>query len=395
MQPQTQVEKKSLIAQLTAAKPGEPFNILLLGADGRKGETSYRSDTIVVAHVDPQQKKVWMLSIPRDTRVLIPGHGYQKINAAHALGGPPLTIKVVKEFTGLPIEHYMEVNFLGFENAVNELGGVWLTVDKAINDPAAASQSVHQRAAKIPAGYQKLDGEHALTFVRTRHGFADQDIGRMGNQQVFFKAVARKLERTSDPRVVIRVVNSIAPYVETDMSLMDMLKTALNMKDAGTDRVYTATIAGVWKSPYIYTDEAKKTELLNALNEGRPFVAPATAKSNTKTTTKSPALKPSSINITVKNGAGVSGYGAQAAAILKTHGFKIASVGNANQSVYPQTIVVYKKNVAAADLVAAALAPGTKTVQSKGMYSYPTEILVVTGKDWNVSDIPAASVSTQ
>ena len=103
MQPQTQVDKKSLVAQLTAAKPGEPFNILLLGADGRKGETAYRSDTIVVAHVDPQQKKVWMLSIPRDTRVLIPGHGYQKINAAHSFGGPPLTIKVVKEFTGLPI----------------------------------------------------------------------------------------------------------------------------------------------------------------------------------------------------------------------------------------------------------------------------------------------------
>ena len=93
---------------MTAAKPGEPFNILLLGADGRKGETAYRSDTIVVAHVDPQQKKVWMLSIPRDTRVLIPGHGYQKINAAHSFGGPPLTIKVVKEFTGLPIEHYMD-----------------------------------------------------------------------------------------------------------------------------------------------------------------------------------------------------------------------------------------------------------------------------------------------
>jgi len=104
----------------------------------------------------------------------------RRSNAAHAFGGAPLAIKVVKEYTGLPIDHYMEVNFLGFENAVNQLGGIWVTVPQAIDDPAAASQSVHQRAAKIPAGYQKLDGEHALTFVRSRHGFADQDLGAHG-----------------------------------------------------------------------------------------------------------------------------------------------------------------------------------------------------------------------
>ena len=394
MQPQTQVERKSLVAQLSAAKPGEPFNILLMGTDGRAGQSSYRSDTIVVAHVDPQQKKVWMLSIPRDTKVLIPGHGYQKINAAHAFGGAPLAIKVVKEYTGLPIDHYMEVNFLGFENAVNQLGGIWVTVPQAIDDPAAASQSVHQRAAKIPAGYQKLDGEHALTFVRSRHGFADQDLGRMGDQQIFFKAVARKLERTTDPRVIVGTVNAIAPYVVTDMSLMDMLKTSINMKDAGSERVYTATVPGVWKSPFQITDDAGKAVLIADLKDGRPFASASTSKTATASK-KSAALKPSAVNITVKNGAGVSGFGAQAAAILKTHGFKIGTVGNANQDVYPHTIVVYKKNKAAADMVAAALAPGTQVVQSKGMYSYPTEILVVTGKDWNVSDIPAATVSTQ
>src|SRR5664279_1598216 len=99
-----------------------------------------------------------MLSIPRDTKVLIPGHGYQKINAAHAFGGAELTVKTVKQFTGLPINHYMEVNFTGFENAVNQMGGIWVSVPQAINDKAAASQSVHQRAYKIAAGWQKLDG---------------------------------------------------------------------------------------------------------------------------------------------------------------------------------------------------------------------------------------------
>ena len=99
-------------------------------------------------------------------KVLIPKHGYEKINASHSLGGPELTIKTVEEFTGVPINHYMEVNFQGFQGAVDALGGVWVNVPHAINDKKAASQSVHQRAAKIPAGYQLLDGEHALTFVR-------------------------------------------------------------------------------------------------------------------------------------------------------------------------------------------------------------------------------------
>jgi LCP family protein required for cell wall assembly len=394
IKPQTREEQIKLNAQLTASKPGEPFNILLLGADFRKGDPSIRTDSMIIARVDPQQKKVWMLSIPRDTKVLIPGHGYQKINAAYAFGGAPLAIQVVKDFTGLPIEHYMGVNFLGFENAVKQLGGVWVNVPKAINDPAAASQSVHQRASKIPAGYQWLDGEHALTFVRTRHGFADQDIGRMGNQQIFFKALADQISKTTDPGKLVRVVNAIAPYIQTDMSLMDMMKSALDMKGAGSKNIYTATISGTWVSPYIITDQAKMNQLIADFQEGRPFDAKAAAASTPPGSTESTVV-PSSVKITVKNGAGVSGYGKQAGEILKTHGFKVVSVGNANQNVYKKTLVIYKKNLAAAQAVAASLAPGTQIVQSRGMYAYPTEILVVTGKDWDLSQIPAAPVQSQ
>src|SRR5664280_432242 len=121
-------DKQKLDLQLAHSAPAQPFNILLLGADFRKGDTAYRTDTMIVARIDSQAKKVWMLSIPRDTKVLIPGHGYQKINAAHAFGGAELTVKTVKQFTGLPINHYMEVNFTGFENAVNQMGGIWVSV---------------------------------------------------------------------------------------------------------------------------------------------------------------------------------------------------------------------------------------------------------------------------
>jgi LCP family protein required for cell wall assembly len=391
---------KELKPVLAQSQPGEPFNILLLGADYRKGDTAFRTDTVVVARIDPQLKRVWMISIPRDTRVLIPGHGYQKINAAHAFGGSKLAVETVKQFTGLPIQHYMEVNFVGFEDAVNAMGGVWVNVPQAIDDKKAASQSVHQRAYKISSGYQKLDGEHALTFVRSRDGYADQDISRMKAQQIFFRAVADQLAHSTDVAKTIRVVNAITPYIQTDMGLMDLLKTAVAMKDAGSKNLYTATLTGPWKTPFIYTDQVKMAAIISAFQAGEPFTpdmapsalkAPVDTASNTTSSTVS-GVDPAKIKITVRNGWTTAGAAAQAANILKAKGFAVKGVGNANQKVYKQTLVIYKKNLAYAQAVAADLMPGTTIVQSRGLYSSPTEILVVIGKDWDMTKIPAAPI---
>jgi LCP family protein required for cell wall assembly len=397
-------EKEKLQLQLAKAEPAKPYNLLLLGADFRKGDIVYRTDTIIVARIDPETKKVWLMSIPRDTKVLIPGHGYQKINSAHAFGGPELTVKTVKDFTGLPINHYMEVNFSGFENAVNQMGGIWMDVPKAINDPRAASH--RKGAAKIAAGWQKLDGKHALTYVRSRASYADQDIGRMGAQQRFFRALADQLANRTDVPTMIKVVNGISPYIQTDLSLMDMMRTALAMKGVGSKNMYTATVGGDWVSPFIVPNEEKLQTLVSNIKNGEPFdkdanasdVPNPTPSSTTSGTAKAGAVmvkNPKGIKITVRNGAGISGFGAQAATILKSKGFTVKGVGNANQNVYKTTLVVYKTNLAAANAVAATLVPGTKVVKSRGLYSSPTEILVVVGKDWDISQIPAATVTTQ
>ena len=394
-------DKEQLNLQLAKSTPDEPYNMLLLGADYRPGDTAYRTDTMIVARIDPQKKKVWLLSIPRDTKVLIPGHGYQKINSAHAFGGAALAVKTVKQFTGLPIEHYMEANFTGFENAVNQMGGIWIDVATPINDKKAARASVHGKAYKIAAGWQKLDGAHALTYMRSRSEYPDADIGRMGAQQIFFRALADQLAHKTDVPTMIRVVNSITPYIKTDMSLMDMMKTAIAMKGAGSQSMYTATAPGTWISPFQVTDEAKFGILIGNLKNEEPFDKAAnlskvpnpspTPASATTTST----VAASKIKITVKNGAGTSGWGSQAATILKTRGFTVKSVGNANQNVYKTTLVVYKTNLAAAQAVAAALMPGSKIVKNRGLYKSPTEILVVVGKDWDTNKIPAAAVQTQ
>ncbi len=380
---------------LTKAKPMEPVNILVLGADYRKGDVQYRTDSMIVVHVDPQAKKVWMISIPRDTRVEYQGQGAIKINAAHVYGGPKGAVTSVEALTGLKMNHYFELNFQGFKQAVDAVGGVWIDVPVAIDD-IKADQSPKHRARKIDAGYQRLDGEHALTFVRARHQFADQDFSRMKNQQLFFLALADQIGKVGNVAKIPSLVSSVAPYIQTDMSLVDMIKMAQALRGAGSDNVYTATMKGEWKSPFIYGDVKQLEGLVKAIKEGRSFEpTPTTESSTTADATKAAAKKPSQIRVTVRNGSGLNGVAKQAASILKAKTFTVGEVGNTNQSVYGDTMIIYKDDLAAAQLVASAMPPGTKIVQSRGMYSFDTDILVVVGKDWDVAKVPAAPVTSQ
>ncbi len=383
----TIVEKAKLEGALTKAKPMEPFNVLILGADYRKGDSAFRTDTIIVAHVDPKAKKVWLLSIPRDTRVEVPGRGAMKINTAHFYDGPEGSIKAAEKLTGLKINHYLEANFQGFMKAVNALGGVWVDVPVAINDPQA-DHTMGNKASRIDAGYQLLDGPHALTFVRARHQFADQDFSRMKNQQLFFKAIADQVAKIDNIAKLPSVVSAVAPYITTDMSLVDMIRLTQALKSAGSKNLYTATAMGEWRSPFIYVDEANVDKLVKAIKAGEPFEKP-------KSKPAAAALKPSSVTVTVRNGSGISGVANQAATILKAKAFKIKDVGNAGQNVYKKTLIIYKTDAKAAALVGTYMPPGTTIVQSRGMYSFPSKVLVVVGKDWDVSKVPAAPVVTQ
>jgi polyisoprenyl-teichoic acid--peptidoglycan teichoic acid transferase len=383
---QTIVQKKELDTVLTKAKTMDPFNILILGADYRPGDTVYRTDSMMVAHVDPKAKKIWMLSIPRDTRVVIPGHGAVKINAAHYYGGATGSVKAVERFTGLTINHYLEVNFQGFTKAVDALGGVWVNVPVTIND-TQADRTPHNTASHIDAGYQLLDGPHSLTFVRARHQFADQDFARMKDQQIFFKALADQVAKVDNVAKLPGVISAVAPYITTDMSLVDMIQLAQALKGAGSKNVYTSTAMGTWKSPFIYVDQADLDKKVAAIKNEVPF-------EKKKAASKAKAPKPSNIALTIRNGSGTPGVAKQAATILKAKGFKMADVGNANQNVYKTTFIIYRTSPTLATFVAKYLPPGAHIVQSRGMYSFTGDVLIVIGKDWNLSKVPAAPVVT-
>ena len=357
---------------ITPSEPKEPFTLLLIGSDVRPDEESARADTIILARVDVEQQRIWMLSIPRDTRVDIPGYGTSKINAATFHGGPALMVETVEEFLGVPVNHYMEMDFRGFQAVVDALGGVWIDVPVEIDDWKAASHSPGHRASRIEAGYQLLDGEYALTFVRSRD-FVDADWSRMRNQQLFFRELAAQATRWENILKLPSVVGEFAQFAKTDMNARELIDVAGALKGISEDDMQTSTLTGEWRSPYVVTDEAEMQRLVDAMMSGEPFEPPI----------EEVEVVPQDVSVAVRNGGGISGIASEAADVLELAGFDIAEVGNANQFVYEETLVVYadESGEAAAAAVLEQLSVGA-LVPSRGLYTFSTDVLVVVGSDW-------------
>jgi polyisoprenyl-teichoic acid--peptidoglycan teichoic acid transferase len=171
--------------ELDKVDPGSPQTILVLGSDRRFGDGKIppRSDTIIVVRLDPDKNATAILSIPRDLRVDIPGHGRDKINAAYAEGGPKLTVRTVKQLLMLPISHVVNVNFGGFQRAVNRLGCVYVDIDRRYFNADGGPGGY--ATIDLKPGYQKLCGKDSLDFVRYRH--TDDDFVRAARQQEFLR----------------------------------------------------------------------------------------------------------------------------------------------------------------------------------------------------------------
>ncbi len=362
-------------------KPDKPFTVLLLGADQVTATKDKRSDTIILARVDPEQKKVWLLSIPRDTKAEIPGHGTQKINSAYQLGGPALMVETVEKKTGVQVNHYMEVGFYGFRHLVEVLGGVHVKVDQYIDDPKAARANPGHRGTPIKPGYQKLDADHALVYVRSR-AFPDADFSRMRHQQTFFKALAKEASATRNLPKLPAFVRSVAKTVDTDMQLGLMLRLASKMRGIPEDNIQTATMKGEWISPYVVTDDATAKRLIKNMVAGREFEPPADPKK----------IVPAQYTIDVRNGSGISGLAATGSGLLRASGFKVGEVGNAKRQDYAATLIVYRgTNAAVAKRVKSTIRRGKLVNDTGQQYSFDGDVLLVVGRDWRAADSSATA----
>ena len=352
-----------------AAAPPGAFTMLLLGTDNRGQAGDARTDSIIFARVEPATKRVWLLSLPRDMRAEIPGHGVAKLNKAYTLGGAALTIDTVEQLLGVPVNHYMEVNVNGFKRIVEVLGGVWIDVDVEIDDPKAAAANPGHEGQHIEPGYQKLSPAQALVYVRSR-AFPDADFTRMRHQQTFFKAIAKQSTALVNVFKLPGVVREVARFTKTDMSVSALVRVARALRGANDNSIDTATVAGEWRSPYIYPDEELQADLVRRMLSGRAFESSATAEA-----------VPEDVSVAVRNGSGVAGVATKAQAALVAQGFAVNEVGNAKRSDYANTLVVYADDESAAKAVVASLGQG-QIVASNGRYSFDADVLVVVGKDW-------------
>ena len=180
---------------LAEAESGEPQTIMLIGSDERpKGDINYesksRSDTIILVRLDPARGALSILSLPRDLKVTVPGIGTRKLNAAYEAGGPRLALETVKRFTGLRINHVVNVDFRGFNRGLNAIGCVYVDIDRRYFNDNSGFEASYE-TIDVPQGYQKVCGEDALDYVRYRH--EDNDLVRAARQQEFLRQVKQQV----------------------------------------------------------------------------------------------------------------------------------------------------------------------------------------------------------
>jgi len=214
--------------------------VMIMGVDERDDDVG-RSDTLMIATLDPKKKQAALLSIPRDTRVKIKGHGFDKINAAYAYGGHKLTQDTVEKFIGVPMDHYVIINIKAFQRIIDALGGIDINVEKRMyyEDPWDDDGGL---LINLRPGMQHMDGKTAVTYVRYRD--EEGDIGRIGRQQKFMKAV---MDKVTSPAIIPQlptIIKEVLNSVKTDLSLKQMLEFAGALKDAQQNGLKTDMVPG-------------------------------------------------------------------------------------------------------------------------------------------------------
>ncbi|MBA2240519.1 MAG: LCP family protein, partial [Solirubrobacterales bacterium] len=235
----------SLRGQLEGVDGGAPQTILILGSDKRSNTPGDpgRSDTTILLRVDPDKGAISLLSIPRDLRVQVPGYeGDRKFNEAYALGGPDLTLEVVKQLTGEPVNHVVNIDFLGFADAVNSIDCVYIDVDRRYLIPPESGYA----EIDIEAGYQRLCGLKALQYVRYRQ--TDDDLVRSARQQDFLREARQKVPPSkliSDRNELLKVFTDYTTSdINDPVTLLEFIKTLVRVGDVPVNEVQFPAVYG-------------------------------------------------------------------------------------------------------------------------------------------------------
>jgi LCP family protein required for cell wall assembly len=391
----------------TAGTPSSgPLNIVVAGLDERTGLTPRQqavlhvgpsegevdTDTLMLVHVPADHRYVQVISLPRDSWVNIPGHGMNKINAALGTGGPALMVQTIEQLTGLTINDYVEVNFLGFVKVIDALGGVNICLPFAVDDPYSG---LH-----MSAGMHHVDGITALAFARDRHSFATSDLARIQDQQqLISSALSEGLKSgvLANPVRLESFLSAVSAAIRVDqgfnvVSMADELRgispsdvTFTTVPLANTN--YT-TPAG--ESAVLWNTGAAATLFNELKNDQAPSgLAPAGGHP----AGKRPAPRRSQVSLDVYNGTLIGGLSGSTGSQLAALGFTVHRSGvDWTKQNLTQTVIQYPAGQRASAQLVGQVLPGATLQQVTGL----ARVRILLGQNHHVisAPAPAAPAST-
>lgn len=335
------------------------INILLLGIGGKNHSGGTLTDTIMIASIDTETKKIALTSIPRDLYVPIENMGWGKINAINAyaekdqVGSGGLAIsQAISDLLNIPIDYYVRVDFAGFVNIVNELGKINVYVENTLDDynyPVLGNEDANWNTRwehlHVDKGWQEMDGDLALKFARSRHGVGSEgsDFARAHRQQQIMTAVKEKLLSVNtllNPGKITGIINQYQDHVGTNLQIWEMLKLWDLVKGINKENIISKVI-----------DNGPNGLLVSDMTEGGAYILKPRSGDFTEIQyfvnnvfSDAPKEDKTQVNkeratVEVRNGTWLNGLASQKSTDLEKYGFTIVRVGNSSHQNFEKTVI--------------------------------------------------------
>ena len=326
--------------------------ILALGVDDSEGRGL--ADTLIALVIWPKIGEIAALSIPRDSRVVIPGVGNRRINASHAYGGLPLTIETVEMLLGIPFDYYVEVNVSGLVDLVDAIGGIDIEVEKRMHYRDRSQNLL----IDLQPGLQHLAGEQAVGYVRFRHD-AMGDLGRIERQRKFLRLVAGELLSPANVRRLPKLADTFVETVETNLSVRDILSLKKIIEQVGPDAIRMASLP-----------------VRPRMIDGQSVLE---LDADEVQQTVDRVLWGQGIRVVILNGTSVDGLAARMAETLEEQGYEILEVGNSERKTASTLILDHRGQTRRAQRVSSLLGGAVISAAPDG--DNPADVTIILGDD--------------
>ncbi|GLU49622.1 hypothetical protein Nans01_39730 [Nocardiopsis ansamitocini] len=391
-------------------RPGKvegALNIMIIGSDVRSGDNGdygkaegERPDSLIIAHISPNQDGATLINLPRDSMVNLPAceaNGdkpgmaaqYGMVNSAMTFGGVQCQWKAVEQTTGIHIDHFISLDFTGFKGMVDSIGGVEMCIPSAVDDDKAH--------LVLEAGKQVLDGEQSLGYMRSRYGQGDgSDLSRIDRQQDFLGAMLRKVtsgEIMSSPASIYGFLGSVTDSITTDdeLTLDKMTDIAISMREVDMGNIQFVTVPNgqdpadpnrvAWTQPdadRLFQAIANDTEIAEKDDDKEKEEKDDSAADDSVS-----AVPAEQVAVEVLNGSGVDGRGSEVADALGAKGFQITGTGNPAEGTVPAKTTVYYGSGQESHAKSVAAELKTAIVEENPLLAGSTTVQLVIAADWD------------